>query len=667
MKNLKYVTIAFALAGLFLSGGCGDDVVGPSRGNIVVGLQMSGDTPDMDGCTVSIDDKTPRQIFAGSGLTFEDLVVGSHIVQLADLADHCTLVGQNPRAVSVTSGSTAQTVFDVSCGSPTTGAMTLADVIVAAGAYAEAEPIDTVTDTSIESELREDGTTWTCTVERHSAVDAPDDYATFNPNAEVIYPGSMLQGATLVDATPEPVVVRRAGGTVVINLLNASEGVSETVDEVKQSTVVQAINDILRANSQVVPARFTYTSSEVQSREQLALSLGVNVSTLATDIRSKLSFDTDRHYNRFLVHMVQSFYTVSFDLPRSLDELFDTSVTSDDLDPYVGPGNPPTYISSVTYGRRFVLLIESTSSVTEMKASIRASYDAAVASVDLSAGVKYVKDLENVNIKVFALGGDQSMATAMFNGDFDALQDFLTQGADIRTGVPLSYVVRNVLDNSIVSVKVATDYDVKTCVPVISERLYSGFNDAQTTIEGWTSYDNGGRLPDWSADCGSGAGGGIGLRDVTGGSMRLRAPLSWRDEKSWAAFYGGTIKYYGHVSGGDGWNSVGSDLVIQGLNGTLVFSLPADYPRGLMWQGWPLIIVNLDEGGTVYHLGGGDVTSKWRYGTGSGPEATADQIKTVLANVTDFTIRGDYRAGTDYIWVDEVEVAAGAGGGSSSR
>jgi hypothetical protein len=260
-----------------------------------------------------------------------------------------------------------------------------------------------------------------------------------------------------------------------------------------------------------------------------------------------------------------------------------------------------------------VLLIESTSSVTEMKASIRASYDAAVASVDLSAGVKYVKDLENVNIKVFALGGDQSMATAMFNGDFDALQDFLTQGADIRTGVPLSYVVRNVLD------------------------------------------------------CGSGAGGGIGLRDVTNGSMRLRAPLSWRDEKSWAAFYGGTIKYYGHVSGGDGWNSVGSDLVIQGLNGTLVFSLPADYPRGLMWQGWPLIIVNLDEGGTVYHLGGGDVTSKWRYGTGSGPEATADQIKTVLANVTDFTIRGDYRAGTDYIWVDEVEVAAGAGGGSSSR
>jgi hypothetical protein len=666
MTSRNSLIVTFALAGLFLSGGCGDDIVGPSKGTIVVGLQMSGDTPDMDGFTVMVDGGAPKQIFAGSGLSFEDLVAGSHIIELADIADHCTLVGQNPRAVSVKAGGTAETVFDVSCGSPTTGAMTLADVIATAGAYEEAEPKDTVTDTSIESELREDGTTWTCTVERHSAVDAPDDYATFNPNAEVIYPGSMLQGATLVDATPEPVVVRRAGGTVVINLLNASEGVSEQVDEVRQSSIVQAINDILRANSQVVPARFTYTSEEVQSREQLALSLGVNVSTLSADIRSKLSFDTDRKYNRFLVHMVQSFYTVSFDLPRSLDELFHPSVTADDLAPYVGPGNPPTYISSVTYGRRFVLLIESTSSVSEMKASIRASYDAAVVSVDLGANVKYVKDLENVNIKVFALGGDQSMATAMFNGDFQALQSFLTQGADIKTGVPLSYVVRNVLDNTIVGVKVATDYDVKSCVPIIAEQLYSGF---EQSAEGWTSYDNGGVPPEWLTEttCNGGTGPCIRLRDASGGSKRLRAPLSWRDEKAWTAFYGGTIKYYGWITGADSWNSVGSDLVIQGPNGTLVFNLPWQYPRVYMWQGWKYVSVNLDEAGTVFSIDGVDVTSNWRYGSGSGPEATADQIKAVLANVTDFTIRGDYRGGTDYLWVDEVEINTGAGGGSAGR
>ena len=59
------------------------------------------------------------------------------------------------------------------------------------------------------------------------------------------------------------------------------------------------------------------------------------------------------------------------------DRLEEMSIDNlDDLAPYMGPGNPPTYISSVTYGRRFVLLIESTSSTTEMKASIRASSSA---------------------------------------------------------------------------------------------------------------------------------------------------------------------------------------------------------------------------------------------------------------------------------------------------
>jgi hypothetical protein len=664
MSTMRNAGTVVVLAIVILAGGCGKDTTGPGHGSLVVGVRASGETPDPDGFTVSLDGGASRLLFAGSGTTFEGVLAGSHVVELGDVADYCTLVGQNPRAVAVSGGASAQTVFDISCGSPDLGALTLADVIATAGTYPIAQPKDEITATAVLDSVDAGGTRWACTVERHSAVDAPADYATFNPNAEVIYPGSMLQGATLVNATPEPVVVRRAGGTVVINLLNASEGVSQQVTEVRQSTVVQAINDILRVNSQVVPARFTYTSSEVQSREQLALNLGVNVSTLSADVRSKLSFDTDRSYNRFLVQMVQSFYTVSFDLPRSLDELFAPDVTGEDLAPYAGQGNPPTYISSVTYGRRFLLLIESTSSTTEMQASIRASYDAAVVSGSMSAGVKYVKDLDNVNIKVFALGGDQSQAAAMFNGDFDALKTFLTQGADIRTGVPLSYVVRNVLDNTVVGVKVATDYDVKNCVPVVAEHLGSSFD---TDVEGWTSYDNGSAQPAWlnASQCQGGPSGGcLRLVDGSGGTMRLRAPLAWRDGKAWTGFYGGTIMYYARITGADSWNATGNDVTISGPNGTLVFSLPATFPRVLMWAGWYLVHIDLDAAGTTYPPAEGGVTSQWMF---NGHVATEAEIKTVLANVTDFIIRGDYRGGTDYLWVDEVEVTAPVGSGSARR
>ena len=42
-----------------------------------------------------------------------------------------------------------------------------------------------------------------------------------------------------------------------------------------------------------------------------------------------------------------------YQTPSSVDELIDPSVSSQQLAQYAGPGNPATYISSVTYGRQF--------------------------------------------------------------------------------------------------------------------------------------------------------------------------------------------------------------------------------------------------------------------------------------------------------------------------
>jgi len=44
----------------------------------------------------------------------------------------------------------------------------------------------------------------------------------FNPNASVIYPGSLLQGKSLKQATPDVIAVERAGGTVSYDLNNGN-------------------------------------------------------------------------------------------------------------------------------------------------------------------------------------------------------------------------------------------------------------------------------------------------------------------------------------------------------------------------------------------------------------------------------------------------------------
>ncbi|MFP4624811.1 MAG: thiol-activated cytolysin family protein, partial [Gemmatimonadota bacterium] len=272
MTTLRRAVLLVPLAVLAtLSLACEGDPTGPDTGIVSVWLTMAGNSPDPDGAAARLDGGSWAQLYAGHLVELGEVAEGSHVVELGGLAAHCQLAGDNPRVVRVPAGGGVTVGFEATCNTPD-GEPGLMALLREVGPYPEGEVRADTVKHEAELEDRADGL-WTCTVRRVSSEQYPDDYATFNPNAEVVFPGSMLQGATLADATPEPVLVDRAGGTLVINLVNGSSGVYQEVGEVKQSTVTQAINDILAANSGIGAARFTYTSSEVQSHEEMAASV----------------------------------------------------------------------------------------------------------------------------------------------------------------------------------------------------------------------------------------------------------------------------------------------------------------------------------------------------------------------------------------------------------
>lgn len=349
-------------------------------------------------------------------------------------------------------------------GSFNNGAFT--EVLASGGDFENPIPKNEVVEETSEPEPGPDGTFWVCTEKTYDFIGAPAQYASFNPNDNIVYPGNLLQGATLQSDSPDPIFVTRAGGSISIDLLNGSSGVRAEVDEMSRSKVRQAANDILAANTGIVPARFTVDTYKVQSREQMAAKLGVNVSTLTTDFNARMSFETDTRYSRVVVVLNQTFYTMDYDDPVNDSEVFAPSVTPADLEPFVGPGNPAAYIASVAYGRRFYILVESTQTETEIEAAINASYNAAAVGGSIDAEATYVKDLSEVRVKVHAIGGDQALALDTFNGDFGAVRTFLTQGADYLTGVPLVYTLRALKDKRSIAVKVATTYTVRDCVPI---------------------------------------------------------------------------------------------------------------------------------------------------------------------------------------------------------
>jgi thiol-activated cytolysin len=353
--------------------------------------------------------------------------------------------------------------------------LTFESVIKAGGTFEpvpETRSVDTLSVKDPESDDRdtEDGGSpiterWICTTSTVSVLDGNGQFPLFNTNADVIYPGNLLQGKSLSNATSSPIVVERAGGTISYDLNNGNLSSTFTVDRVSKSSIQNAMNNIIANAGDVVPANFRLEIQEVQSENQLALELGLNMNTYSTKVKSSMSFSSERSYNRFLVKLTQSYYTMSFDLPTRLDQLFDPSVTPEELTKYVQADNPATFISSVTYGRIFYMLVESTSSTKEMAAKLDASYGAFRNSVDGSVDVSSFQEMNNVKIKVIAYGGDAA-GTFELAGEatITNIANKLAESTDIRAGLPLSYVVRSVeRPDQIVGTKIATEYDVTNC------------------------------------------------------------------------------------------------------------------------------------------------------------------------------------------------------------
>ncbi|NAY93158.1 hypothetical protein GTQ34_14680 [Muricauda sp. JGD-17] len=375
-------------------------------------------------------------------------------------------------------------------GCPETIAATTLSEVVASGDAFENFPLnitetevagtETTADDKFDRKESSNGPTieqrWVCTEKEVDITGGTHTFPLYNTNASVIWPGNLLQGKTLDNGTPTDIVVKRAGGTITYNLITGNPVATVAVDVVNQGTVQQAMNDIIAQNGDITPANFTLDVVAVNSSEQLALEMGLKASTLTAKVSSDFSLDISSKTSSVLVKLTQQYYTMSYVKPTSLDEVFDSSVAPEQLTNFIQPDNPATFISSVTYGRIFYMLYESTASAEDMEAALKGSYNAVAGNASASVDIESLKEYNNLSVKVIAYGGDSqgtlNAVGAVFGGDdtnetVNNLQDIvgrLAESSDISGGLPLSYVVNSLEDPSqVVSTNLATRYTVKNC------------------------------------------------------------------------------------------------------------------------------------------------------------------------------------------------------------
>ncbi len=97
---------------------------GESTGSIRVATQTSAAAPgaqlDPDGYTVTVGGLEPQAIAPTGTVTFTDVAIGDHVVEIDGLQVNCTTQG-TAFSVTVVAGQAAEVTFPITCWPPTTG------------------------------------------------------------------------------------------------------------------------------------------------------------------------------------------------------------------------------------------------------------------------------------------------------------------------------------------------------------------------------------------------------------------------------------------------------------------------------------------------------------------------------------------------------------------
>jgi thiol-activated cytolysin len=246
-----------------------------------------------------------------------------------------------------------------------------------------------------------------------------------------------------------------------------------TVTAPTQGNIQDAINSLLEQSLQpATPANFAYTIKDFYSVDHAMLSVGMSAQWMSGNAHASLSLDSDDVTHNYLVQVTQQYYSIAVQPPNQSDDFFATTVTPDDLRNYVGPGNPPLYVSSITYGRQLFIFARSHTHSGKLRAALDGSFSSGTAGGKFDAKGESAQLINESEITVFALGGASAGVPIPLVGDkATSISAYVDAGKNFNPatspGSPLSYVCTYLHDSTTASISFSTDYTANTISQVI--------------------------------------------------------------------------------------------------------------------------------------------------------------------------------------------------------
>lgn len=302
----------------------------------------------------------------------------------------------------------------------------------------------------------------TCTEQQVEFGPQFGEVMSLDPQSTVIYPMAVLNYKSFQDGTYIPVVGKRLPATISISLSNITGQVSKTIEEPSLASVREAIQEILLSKAGGgTTAKISWQQSEIYSEKHLKLSIGANYGNLLMDINGQYNYSSNEIIGRFLFTFTQEYYSIDADAPQpGIDNFFKQDMNCSQVG-----GESPVWVSSVKYGRKVYLMIESKSYDYSHIGELKASFDAFFSSNGVSVDTKLSSLMNEKSIRGIIMGGPSYEGIKAIN-DISQLKSYLLAGANFNAkspGVPLSYTLRFVNDNSIAKLVLYDKFTIRDC------------------------------------------------------------------------------------------------------------------------------------------------------------------------------------------------------------
>lgn len=276
-----------------------------------------------------------------------------------------------------------------------------------------------------------------------------NDYtATLSP--AIVWPGNLIYTnsltTNLLQDLPE-LNPYRAPGRITLAVVNGDKDLSRTLTDYSYSEVIKQINDLIGSRREEFPADLTYSIHTVRTLAEASYHLRIPEDQLKHDDRYRAFKDISWQKNTFkaVINFSQNFFTLIHNTPEGGARLFNERMTADVLKKYVKKGSSLSYLSSVTYGRRFMAVIEETQRTYKQPEHLAQAIEHALPRGKAGGGSSSstpTQPLRNVKIYLYLVGGKDIFTTEVSSiPTLQELNEFLiatAKGKNTRYAVPVS-------------------------------------------------------------------------------------------------------------------------------------------------------------------------------------------------------------------------------------